>query len=135
MTNGAAVLFMPTAYQNAAIYFGDTPLVSIDSDGRVAPRAEAVRSWLGTLRAIASGDSVDRDGNQQHQRRDDVLRGGAEAQQAHAVVDRGDHDAADDAVHGLPSATEQACAADDGCCDRVQDQGAAVQCGGDGAQP
>jgi len=26
MTNGAAALFMRTAYQNAAIYFGDTPL-------------------------------------------------------------------------------------------------------------
>src|SRR5450756_762231 len=27
MTNGAAALFMRTAYQHAAIYFGDTPLV------------------------------------------------------------------------------------------------------------
>jgi len=27
MTNGAAALFMRTAYQNAAVYFGDTPLV------------------------------------------------------------------------------------------------------------
>jgi site-specific recombinase XerD len=26
MTNGAAVLFMRAAYQNMAIYFGDTPL-------------------------------------------------------------------------------------------------------------
>src|ERR1035437_4176222 len=26
MTNGAAALFMRTAYQTAAIYFGDTPL-------------------------------------------------------------------------------------------------------------
>src|SRR5665811_1829643 len=26
MTNGAAALFMRTAYQNPAIYFGDTPL-------------------------------------------------------------------------------------------------------------
>src|SRR5665647_1729773 len=31
MTNGAAALFMRTAYQNAAIYFGDTPLVQARS--------------------------------------------------------------------------------------------------------
>src|SRR5665647_1965 len=30
MTNGAAALFMRTAYQNAAIYFGDTPLGGIE---------------------------------------------------------------------------------------------------------
>src|SRR5665647_1242784 len=33
MTNGAAALFMRTAYQNAAIYFGDTPLVAGRSNG------------------------------------------------------------------------------------------------------
>src|SRR5665647_1772187 len=32
MTNGAAALFMRTAYQNAAIYFGDTPLVAAERD-------------------------------------------------------------------------------------------------------
>src|SRR5664280_2821388 len=34
MTNGAAVLFMPTAYQNTAIYFGDTPLGDTRRDRR-----------------------------------------------------------------------------------------------------
>jgi len=32
MTNGAAALFMRTAYQTMAIYFGDTPL-----DHRLVP--------------------------------------------------------------------------------------------------
>src|SRR5665647_2198311 len=40
---------------------------------------------LGGLWAIASGHGIDRDCNEQHQRGDDVLRGGAEAQQSHAV--------------------------------------------------
>jgi hypothetical protein len=38
MTNGAAALFMRTAYQTPAIYFGDTPLGwaldVIDPDGK-----------------------------------------------------------------------------------------------------
>src|SRR5665647_2505679 len=90
---------------------------------------------LGGLRAIASGNGIDRDGDEQHQRGDDVLRGCAEAEQAHAVIDRRDHDAADDAMHSLSAATEQACAADDGCGHRVQDEGATVQCSGDRTEP
>src|SRR5665647_660866 len=43
MTNGAAALFMRTAYQNAAIYFGDTPL------GRIRGRRSQVRWAAGSV--------------------------------------------------------------------------------------
>src|SRR5665647_2665531 len=44
MTNGAAALFMRTAYQNAAIYFGDTPLDSLLSQQLL--RATTFGYWL-----------------------------------------------------------------------------------------
>src|SRR5665648_286226 len=56
MTNGAAVLFMRTAYQNTAIYFGDTPLAyGLDYSGRWA---EAYDFCLHALEADPSNGNA-----------------------------------------------------------------------------
>jgi hypothetical protein len=43
MTNGAAALFIRTAYQNAAIYFGDTPLDEVLKDGELPALSKGAR--------------------------------------------------------------------------------------------
>src|ERR1035437_9311129 len=48
MTNGAAALFIRTAYQTTAIYFGDTPLVALDD----AERDELADVYLDLLRRL-----------------------------------------------------------------------------------
>ena len=55
MTNGAAALFMGTAYQIAAIYFGDTPLERKDTghrgSGVARKQVDATKIWGRTQRA------------------------------------------------------------------------------------
>src|SRR5665811_1729771 len=60
MTNGAAALFMRTAYQTAAIYFGDTPLGGVLVIGRRPFRVSSVdrRLPLDLARLTISGPIV-----------------------------------------------------------------------------
>lgn len=55
MTRAAAGVITPTAYPQALIYFGDTPLVRLDPPGpqRVAAALAAVGQWGASLHADA----------------------------------------------------------------------------------
>ena len=77
---------------------------------------------------------VDRHGQQQHAAGDDELRARAQAEQAEAVVDRADHERAEDGALHVAATAEQRRAADDRGGDRVQQDRAAARVGVDRAQ-
>ena len=87
------------------------------------------------LRAAAPRDRVDGDGEQQHEPGDDELRPRAQAEQAQAVGDAGDHERAEQRGLDVPAPAEQRRAADDRRGDRVQEDLAAARVRVDRAQP
>ncbi|MCU1427851.1 MAG: hypothetical protein JWL83_1851 [Actinomycetia bacterium] len=99
--------------------------------------AASLTAWwqASSLVAAAAGGGVDGDGDEKHDRGDDELRRGVETLQAHAVVDRGDHDAAEHRVDRLASSTEEARSADDRGRNRVQHEVAAIEVRRHGPQP
>jgi len=56
MTNGAAALFIRTAYQNAAIYFGDIPLDDARTNDVV--HAELKRAVDNANKAVSKPESI-----------------------------------------------------------------------------
>ena len=58
MTNGAAALFMRTAYQTAATYFGDTPLDALSS---LPPQEPSVAATAGGVPASDETEPVSTD--------------------------------------------------------------------------
>src|SRR3954454_16506383 len=68
----------------------------------------------------SSGQGVDAGCEQEHDAGDDVVDVGLQTEQAEAVVDHRDDEAAEDGVPGLAFSAEQRCSTDDGGSHRVE---------------